>query len=452
MQDDTIKIGDMGISRAVQGGQLQVSKIGTPIYISPEVLRKQPFDYKIDIWALGCLMHYMACLEPAFSIQIAEQSPRNHHNLSGKQKLEDLILNASPKMIPDSYSNNLRILISRLLDKNPQNRPSSEELLNIITTEHRASSSFGFQIFGMTYSSIGGSMTRKIKKPPSVIQSIEYPIIRNEREKLNEKVRFSNKIVSSSPGSIHQEDQQAPAFKLPGLSLSTQASTFNVGKKTHKNDKVYKKETVMVVADQSPIMKNTIDFKAFNMAQLNPRFERNMTCQLSVKYEKDEMRKNVRERIKQESNQISRSASNSSRGSEHIAVKRNKPKIETNSQLRVVVNRYQEMQRTIQHKNNMFGQIVHQKFEPSPTQVFKHQRSSQRPQIEPVNLVKQRMLSDSMNKTGIVGQNLKKIRKSNQIKLGNITNHANKNETLRLLISPGAREKRLKNFFNQSTN
>ena len=67
MQNDSIKIGDMGISRAVQGGQLHVSKIGTPIYISPEVLRKQPFDYKIDMWALGCLLHYLSSLEPAFS-------------------------------------------------------------------------------------------------------------------------------------------------------------------------------------------------------------------------------------------------------------------------------------------------------------------------------------------------------------------------------------------------
>jgi len=67
----------MGISRTVSGEQgLHVSKIGTPLYLSPEVLRKQPFDYKIDIWALGCLMHYLACLEPAFSGLGAQRSPR----------------------------------------------------------------------------------------------------------------------------------------------------------------------------------------------------------------------------------------------------------------------------------------------------------------------------------------------------------------------------------------
>jgi hypothetical protein len=53
-----------------------------------------------------------------------------------------MILNASPKMIPEMYSNNLKIIIGSLLDKNPQNRPSSEELLKIISNEHRSSSSF----------------------------------------------------------------------------------------------------------------------------------------------------------------------------------------------------------------------------------------------------------------------------------------------------------------------
>jgi NIMA (never in mitosis gene a)-related kinase len=79
-----IRIGDLGISRAVQGDQqnLHVSKIGTPLYLSPEVLRKQPFDYKIDIWAFGCVLYFLACLEPAFSALGAEKSPRNHGNIT----------------------------------------------------------------------------------------------------------------------------------------------------------------------------------------------------------------------------------------------------------------------------------------------------------------------------------------------------------------------------------
>ena len=55
----------MGISVSVANSATQsmsISKMGTPLYTSPEVLRRQPYDYKVDIWALGCLLHYMACL------------------------------------------------------------------------------------------------------------------------------------------------------------------------------------------------------------------------------------------------------------------------------------------------------------------------------------------------------------------------------------------------------
>jgi hypothetical protein len=46
-----------------------------------------------------------------------------------------MILNFSPKILDDMYSNNLKILISSLLDKNPVNRPSSEDLLEIMHNE-----------------------------------------------------------------------------------------------------------------------------------------------------------------------------------------------------------------------------------------------------------------------------------------------------------------------------
>ena len=47
------------IKRAVQ---LQGTRVGTPLYLSPELIKQQPYDFKIDIWAFGCVIYYLASL------------------------------------------------------------------------------------------------------------------------------------------------------------------------------------------------------------------------------------------------------------------------------------------------------------------------------------------------------------------------------------------------------
>ena len=69
-----IKIGDMGLGRAL-GPQsvFAYTGVGTPLYFSPELCQEQPYNQKSDIWAFGCLMYELACLDPPFkaSNQIA---------------------------------------------------------------------------------------------------------------------------------------------------------------------------------------------------------------------------------------------------------------------------------------------------------------------------------------------------------------------------------------------
>lgn len=41
--------------------------VGTPYYLSPEIVENKPYSYSSDIWSLGILLYEMCCLEPPFN-------------------------------------------------------------------------------------------------------------------------------------------------------------------------------------------------------------------------------------------------------------------------------------------------------------------------------------------------------------------------------------------------
>jgi len=40
--------------------------VGTPYYLSPEILESRPYSFKSDVWALGVLLYEMCTLKPPF--------------------------------------------------------------------------------------------------------------------------------------------------------------------------------------------------------------------------------------------------------------------------------------------------------------------------------------------------------------------------------------------------
>lgn len=61
----------MNVSKLAKLGLLQ-TQTWTPYYASPEVWKDNPYDYKSDIWSLGCVIYEMCSLKPPFRAEDME--------------------------------------------------------------------------------------------------------------------------------------------------------------------------------------------------------------------------------------------------------------------------------------------------------------------------------------------------------------------------------------------
>ena len=118
-KDHHVKIGDLGVSTITSLGGMHCTRVGTPLYLSPELVKQVPYDYKTDIWSFGCSLYHLASLDPPFT----------GNNLI---VLGNNIVKGRPKELPGFYSNELKDFIGKMLTKKPEKRPSATDAKNLI--------------------------------------------------------------------------------------------------------------------------------------------------------------------------------------------------------------------------------------------------------------------------------------------------------------------------------
>jgi NIMA (never in mitosis gene a)-related kinase len=117
-----IKLGDMNVSKIAKN-RMVYTQTGTPFYASPEVWRDEPYDFKSDVWSLGCVLYEMCNRCPPFN---------------GKQ-MEELFAKVQKghfDRISNVYSEDLNSIIAACLRVNPQSRPSCEQILEYPIVRH----------------------------------------------------------------------------------------------------------------------------------------------------------------------------------------------------------------------------------------------------------------------------------------------------------------------------
>jgi len=158
-----VKLGDFGIAKCLNY-TLEKAKtvVGTPYYLSPEIVENRPYSFKSDIWSLGVLLYEMTCLKMPF-------------DASSLPMLYVKIIRGAYNHVPTTYSRDLRSLIGMMLCVDSEKRPSINDILRLPYVKSRIRNFLSEMEFNSEFSST--LLKKYVKKNFIQIISLLYILI-----------------------------------------------------------------------------------------------------------------------------------------------------------------------------------------------------------------------------------------------------------------------------------
>ena len=127
--EKTIKIGDFGVAAKMPGMKTSVNAnfsgtvVGSPMFMSPEMLREEEYDKKTDIFSMGIAMYELCFF----------QSPKK----AGITQDGRIVLRDNPiQKNLNVYSQKLLTILQLMIEEDKNKRPSASELCQLIQAQY----------------------------------------------------------------------------------------------------------------------------------------------------------------------------------------------------------------------------------------------------------------------------------------------------------------------------
>ena len=115
-----IRLVDFGLGKIIGPGEMCTDPFGTFSYVAPEVLKEKPYSFKVDLFAIGIIAYLL----------VAGFLPFDHET-SEKEIARQTVYEPTPfpNSVWKNISNEARMFVDNLLQKNPDKRMGIQEVL-----------------------------------------------------------------------------------------------------------------------------------------------------------------------------------------------------------------------------------------------------------------------------------------------------------------------------------
>jgi len=122
-EDAMLKLADFGLAQLIQPAEMMHATCGTPSYVAPEVLSKDPkkgYGKEVDMWSIGVILYILLCGFPPFY----DEDNAILFNAIRKGDFD------FPTPYWDNVSSAAKDLVSKLLVVDPSHRLTAQQTLN----------------------------------------------------------------------------------------------------------------------------------------------------------------------------------------------------------------------------------------------------------------------------------------------------------------------------------
>ena len=128
--DNKVKVIDFGLSRVLGKNEFSLDPYGSLCFKAPELIKHLPYNFKVDVWAIGITIYYLIFRVLPFEKGNKQQIKESIVNDNLNFPIVEMTYDASETNNESNNGSFLYALIGECLEKKVESRPSIERIMD----------------------------------------------------------------------------------------------------------------------------------------------------------------------------------------------------------------------------------------------------------------------------------------------------------------------------------